>query len=69
MQKINGLNALLFYPKEIVEMMALLEAAYKMSEQDNFDYQLYRKLVLDAHNLVDKICEFGGGCNDDSKEL
>lgn len=69
MQKINGLNALLFYPKEIVEMMTLLEAAYMMTVQDDFNYCLYRKLVLDAHNLVDKICESGGDCDDNTKKL
>lgn len=69
MHKIDGLNELLLCPKEIVEMMALLEAAYKMTQRENFKYYLYRKLILDAHNLVDKICDAGGDCDDNSKEL
>ena len=64
MRKIDGLNELLFCPSEIVEMMSLLEAAFKLSKKDDFQYSSYRKLVLDAHNLVDRICDNGGGCND-----
>lgn len=55
MRKINGLNELLFYPTEIVAIMSLLEAALIESRKSDFDYQIYRKLVLDAHSLVDKI--------------
>ena len=55
MKRINGLNKLLFYPTEIVAIMSTLEAAFIESKKENFDYQEYRKLVLDAHSLVDKI--------------
>ncbi len=55
MRKMDGLNALLFYPTEIVSIMSLLEAALIESKKVDFDYKVYRKLVLDAHSLVDKI--------------
>ena len=55
MRRINGLNALLFYPPEIVSIMANLEAAYLETSKEDFDFQIYRKLILDAHALVDKI--------------
>ena len=55
MKKINGLNSLLFYPSEIVSIMSLLEAALMETQEIDFDYKIYRKLILDAHNLVDKI--------------
>jgi hypothetical protein len=55
MRKIDGLNELLFYPTEIVAIMSLLEAALIESKKADFNYQAYRKLVLDAHSLVDKI--------------
>ena len=55
MRRIDGLNKLLFYPVEIVSIMSLLEAALIESKKVDFDYQAYRKLVLDAHSLVDKI--------------
>jgi len=55
MKKINGLNELLFYPVEIVSIMSLLQAALIETKKVDFDYKAYRKLVLDAHSLVDKI--------------
>ena len=55
MRKISGLNELLFCPTEIVTMLSLLEAALIESNRENFDYQIYRKLVLDAHAEIDKI--------------
>ena len=55
MKKIDGLNALLFYPVEIVAIMSLLQVALNETRSDNFDYRSYRKLILDAHSLVDKI--------------
>ena len=57
MRRINGLSSLLSYPTEIVEIMSNLEAAFLEASKENFDYQIYRKLVLDAHALVDKIKE------------
>lgn len=55
MKKIDGLNALLSYPVEIVSIMSLLQAALDESRNEEFNYSSYRKLVLDAHSLVDKI--------------
>ena len=60
MRKINGLNELLFYPKEIVEMMVLLEAAVIETRKEELNYPAYRKLILDAHSLVDKLGDLGG---------
>lgn len=55
MGEINGFNELLSYPKQVVEIMSLLEAALIESKDDNFDYSKYRKYILDAHALVDQI--------------
>lgn len=55
MRKMDGLNELLSYPTEIVAIMSLLEAALIESKKVDFDYKAYRKLVLDAHSLIDKI--------------
>jgi hypothetical protein len=55
MRRMDGLNELLSYPTEIVAIMSLLEAALIESRKADFNYQAYRKLVLDAHSLVDKI--------------
>lgn len=55
MKKLNGLNELLMFPVEMVSIMSLLEAAYIETQKECFDYKSYRKLILDAHNLVDKM--------------
>lgn len=55
MKKIDGLNTLLSYPVEIIAIMSLLQAALNETRSDDFNYRSYRKLILDAHSLVDKI--------------
>ena len=55
MKRINGLNSLLFYPAEIVEMMTILEAAHLETQKEFFNFQTYRKLIFDAHSLIDRI--------------
>lgn len=55
MKKLNGLNELLYFPTQMVDMMSLLQAAYQETSSETFDYSLYRKLILDAHALIDKI--------------
>ena len=55
MLKINGLNELLSYPTEIVEIMSVLEAALLETRRDNFNFKTYRKLIFDAHSLIDKM--------------
>ena len=48
MDIINGLNSLLEYPSEIVLIQSLLEAGYIELQSPDFEFQKYRKLVLDA---------------------
>lgn len=55
MKKLDGLNEILLCPVEMISIMSLLQAALIESRNDHFDYQAYRKLILDAHALVDKI--------------
>ena len=55
LEELSGLTELLFCPPELVTVMSLLEAALKEYNRSEFDFGKYRKLVLDAHNLVDKI--------------
>ena len=59
MYEISGLNRLLFYPVEICSMLSILEAALNETQKVDFDYKAYRKLILDAHALIDKIKEEG----------
>ena len=55
MKRIDGFNRLMNYPKEIVEIDNLLESAFIETQKDNFNYKEYRKFVLDAEALIDKI--------------
>lgn len=64
MKKLNGLNALFSYPVEMVSIMGLLQGAYLETQKENFDYSIYRKLVLDAHALVDQIGKNEGTGNE-----
>jgi hypothetical protein len=57
MKEIDSLNSLLFYPVEICSITVLLEQAFKETQNKIFDYKTYRKYVLDAHSLIDKIKE------------
>lgn len=55
MLRISGLNELLSHPTEIVEMMSILEAALLETRKEYFNFRTYRKLLFDAHSLIDKI--------------
>lgn len=53
---LDGYNSLVGYPKEVVWVASLLEKAL-LNYQENFDFQLYRKLILDAGREVMNIKE------------
>lgn len=55
--KLDGFNTLLFFPQEIVEVMCLLKAAQNQYNSQCFQYEVYRKLVLDAGAEILKIKE------------
>lgn len=50
----GSLNNLLGYPKEFVNVMVLLNAAYLEYQKgaDEFNWPIYRKNILDAGNAV-----------------
>lgn len=53
---LDGYNSLVGYPREVVTVASLLEKAL-INYQENFDFQLYRKLILDAGREVMNIKE------------
>lgn len=55
MKELNGLGDLLLHPRGLVEMLTVLEAAYLESKETQFNYKTYRKFVLDAHTLLDRM--------------
>ena len=57
MYKINGLNSLLSCPTEIVDILSFLESARMELDKTDFDFETYRKLVLDAGAKVENIRE------------
>lgn len=59
MKEISGCNALFRYPVAMVQVMALLEAAYLETRAEKFEFKTYRKLILDAQNLIGKIAQKG----------
>lgn len=57
MKSISGANSLLRYPNEMVELLSVLQEARKESYKEDFDFGIFRKLILDAHSIVDRIGE------------
>lgn len=55
MFKFVGLNKLLGEPKVMVDLLTTLEASYVEVQKDEFDFKTFRKLILDAHSLIDRI--------------
>ena len=53
--KLGGLNSILFEPPSLITVMSLLEAALLEYQKESFNFNVYRKLVLDAGNEVKKI--------------
>lgn len=55
--KLNALNELINYPTQLVEIMNLVEAARIEYNKPDYQYKVYRKIILDIHDLVDLIPE------------
>lgn len=53
--RISGLNELLGNPTELVTVLSLLEEAKRIINDETFNYEKYRKLILDAGAEVMKI--------------
>lgn len=56
MKELNGLNAMLNHDLfGLIELMSILQAAYNETLSEKFNYQQYRKFILDAHSMLDEI--------------
>ncbi len=55
MKELDGLNELLGYPTEMIRLMSLLESAHIETTKQPFCFTEFRRLILDAHGVVDKI--------------
>lgn len=50
--KLDGMNSLFDYPPELVETSSLLERAMMELNSDEFNFEIYRKLILDAGGKI-----------------
>lgn len=57
MIRISGLNELLREPPVIISLLSILQVLKDEIQKEESDFMLYRKLVFDAHSLIDKITE------------
>ena len=55
--KIGGLNELLLKQPEVVTTMSLLQAALMEFNNPEFNFSVYRKLILDAGAEINKLRE------------
>lgn len=55
--KLDGLNSVLGEPQELVDTISLLEEALIKYNEPKFNFQTYRRLVLNAGSLIDAIRE------------
>lgn len=55
--RFGGLNNLFGRPVEMVNFMSTLQAAYDEVRKTDFDYNLFRKLILNAHGYLTSIFE------------
>lgn len=55
--KLGGMNQLLMNQPELVMVMSLLQAAMNEYNNPEFNFQTYRKLILDAGAEVEKLKE------------
>lgn len=55
MKYVNALCEICNKNSVIIDLIVTLQMAYDEIQDDNYDYKTYRKYVLDAHNIVDKL--------------
>lgn len=55
MRKIAGFNAVMLYPKELLGILATLESALQLLESSDYNFQEYRRLILDAGALAGRL--------------
>lgn len=53
--KLAGLSSLMENDSSIVELMILVESARVLAEAKNYNSRMYKKLILDAHEIIERI--------------
>ena len=57
MVRYAGLNELLGQPTKMVALMSTLQAAYCEVINEDYEYSVFRKLILDAHGYIKSMFE------------
>lgn len=55
MEYLDAMNRLLCYPAEMLEIMGMLESAWQDTKAEPFDYRKFRRKILEAHSLIDRL--------------
>ena len=55
--RFGGLNTLLGNPKQMIALMSTLQAALGEVQSDQYDWTVFRHLILDAHGYVKAMFE------------
>lgn len=55
--KMDGLNSLLNYPTQVIEIMNLIESAKIEYNNPDYSHDKYRKIIFEVHELIDRIPE------------
>ena len=55
--RFGGLNELLGEPKEMVDFMSTLQSAFDEVTNDNFQYKVFRRAILDCHGYIKAMFE------------
>ena len=53
LKDLAAVNSVLFYPQSVIDLIIKVESARLLLLGEDFDYKTYRKLLFEAHNLVD----------------
>lgn len=54
-KKFQALNSVLYYDAKVVEIITLLEAARIEYRDNGYKTPLFRKLILDTHEIIDHV--------------
>lgn len=53
--RLGSLNVIFKYPVSMLKVITLLQACLIEARKDNFNYILYRSMILDAQNCLDMV--------------
>lgn len=55
--KFGSLNVMFKYPPSMIKLITILQAAFIESKKKDFNYEIYRSMILDSHSYLDSVKE------------